>query len=61
MASVKLKGWREKSGTSYKAYCSGNFHIGLEYKGVGIIVQDLYCKNTITCNKKGSISKSSNW
>ena len=55
------KGWREKSGTSYKAYCSGNFHFGFEYKGVGMIVQDLYCKNTITCNKKGSISKSRNW
>lgn len=51
------KGWREKSGTSYKAYCAGNFHFGLEYEGNGLVIQDFYCKNTLTCSKDGKISK----
>ena len=52
------KGWKEASGTSYKAYCSGNFHWGIEYGGTGIVIQDYYCKNTLTCSKNGTITKS---
>ena len=51
------KGWKESSGTSYKAYCAGNFHFGLEYEGNGLVIQDFYCKNTLTCSKNGTISK----
>ncbi len=51
------KGWKEASGSSYKAYCSGNFHFGLEYEGNGLVIQDFYCKNTLTCSKNGTISK----
>ncbi len=50
------KGWKEASGTSYKAYCSGNFHFGLEYEGNGLVIQDFYCKNTLTCSKDGKIT-----
>ena len=53
-----LKGWKEASGTSYKAYCSGNFHWGIEYGGTGLVIQDYYCKNTLTCSKNGTITKS---
>lgn len=52
------KGWKEASGTSYKAYCSGNFHWGIEYGGNGLVIQDYYCKNTLTCSKNGTITKS---
>lgn len=52
------KGWKEASGTSYKAYCSGNFHFGLEYEGNGLVIQDFYCKNTLTCSKDGKITTS---
>lgn len=52
------RGWKEASGTSYKAYCSGNFHWGIEYEGNGLVIQDYYCKNTLTCNKSGTISTS---
>lgn len=51
------KGWKEKSGASYKAYCAGNFHFGLEYEGNGLVIQDFYCKNTLICSKNGAISK----
>ena len=54
-------GGHEASGTSYQAKCSGNFHYGLEYEGNGLVVQDIYCRNTITCSKNGNISKSVNW
>ncbi len=52
------RGWKEASGTSYKAYCSGNFHWGIEYEGNGLVIQDYYCKNTLTCSKSGTISTS---
>jgi len=52
------RGWKEASGTNFRAYCSGNFHYGFEYQGVGLVIQDIYCKNTISCNKSGTISKS---
>ena len=52
------KGWKEASGSSYKAYCSGNFHFGLEYEGNGLVIQDFYCKNTLTCSKDGKITTS---
>lgn len=55
------KGWKEKSGTSYKAYCSGNFHWGIEYDGNGLVIQDYYCKNTLTCSKSGLITKSATY
>lgn len=55
------KGWKEKSGTSYKAYCSGNFHWGVEYDGNGLVIQDIYCKNTVTCSKSGTITKSATY
>jgi len=54
------RGWKEESGTSYKAYCSGNFHWGAEYEGNGLIIQDFYCKNTVACSKTGTISRSAN-
>lgn len=49
---------REQSGSSYVAWCAGNFHMGLEVKGVGIILDDKYIKHTATCNKNGSVSLS---
>ncbi|MGF0055263.1 hypothetical protein ACQRB4_04585 [Peptoniphilaceae bacterium SGI.097] len=55
------KGSREASGSSYKAKCSGNFHYGLEYEGNGLVIQDIYCRNTITCSKDGRIYKSTSW
>lgn len=55
------RGWKEASGTSYKAYCSGNFHWGVEYNGNGLVIQDYYCKNTLTCDKKGNISRSATY
>lgn len=55
------KGWKEQSGTSYKAYCSGNFHWGVEYDGNGLVIQDYYCKNTVTCSKSGTITKSATY
>jgi hypothetical protein len=51
-------GWKEASGTSYKAYCAGNFHWGIEYAGSGLVIQDYYCKNTLICDKDGNISTS---
>lgn len=51
------KGWKETSGTSYNAYCSGNFHWGIEYQGVGLVIEDYYCKNTLSCSKTGTITK----
>ncbi|WP_053943007.1 hypothetical protein [Kallipyga gabonensis] len=55
------RGWKEFSGTSYKANCSGNFHFGVEYEGNGLIIQELYCKNSLTCTKDGSIIKNTDW
>lgn len=47
---------REKSGKSYTAWCAGNFHMGLEVKGVGLVLDDKYIKHKITCSKDGKIS-----
>ena len=44
-----------------KANCSGNFHFGVEYEGNGLIIQELYCKNSLTCTKDGSIIKNTDW
>lgn len=46
----------EAVGTSYRAYAGGNFHYGVEYQGVGLIIQDLYVQHVVTCSKTGSIS-----
>ena len=47
---------KEQNGKSYTAWCAGNFHMGLEVKGVGVVLDDKYIKHKITCNKKGKIS-----
>ena len=47
---------REKNGKSYTAWCAGNFHMGLEVKGVGLVLDDKYIKHKITCTKDGKIS-----
>ena len=47
---------KESDGTSYMAYCSGNFHYGFEYKGVGIVIQEKYIRHRMTCNKNGNVS-----
>lgn len=47
---------REKSGTNYVAWVAGNFHYGIEYKGVGWIVCDRYIKHSATCNKSGKVT-----
>ena len=52
------RGWKESNGTSYNAYCAGNFHFGLEYDGIGLVIQDVYCKNIITCSKSGTLISS---
>lgn len=52
------KGWKEASGTSYNAYCSGNFYCGIGWEGNEIIFQELYCKNKISCDKSGKITSS---
>lgn len=51
------KGWKEKSGTSYKAYCAGNFSWGVKYQDNELIFQDIYCKNTVSCTKDGLVSR----
>lgn len=55
----QVSNWKEKreqSGKSYIARCSGNFHFGLEYRGIGLIIQDYYISHIATCNKNGSVS-----
>ena len=52
------KGWHESNGTSYTARSGGNFQYGLTYEGNGLVIQDIYLKNFITCTKSGSIIKS---
>lgn len=49
--------WKESSGTSYKVYAAGNFYYGFSIKGNGIMIQEMYLKNTISINKNGAVSK----
>ncbi|MGG1575026.1 hypothetical protein [Fictibacillus sp. NRS-1165] len=51
------KEWKERSGTSYNAYASGNFHVGFEVYGIGLILQEFYIKHTVQCTKKGTIKR----
>lgn len=50
------KRWREASGTSYKGYASGNFKLGFEVKGRGMMIEKYYTRVTLTCDKTGKIS-----
>ncbi len=45
-------------GTSATVFTRFNAHYGLEYSGVGVVVQYKDVRNKITCNQKGTISKS---
>ena len=45
-------------GTSATVFTRFNAHYGLEYSGVGIVVQYKDVRNQISCNQKGKISKS---
>lgn len=49
--------WREPVGSNYRINASGNFHYGFEIDGVGIVIQDLYIKQSVTCDKYGNITK----
>lgn len=51
------RGWKEASGTSYTARASGNFHMGLEIKGVGLVIDDVYIRVTLACDKNGNLSR----
>ena len=47
--------WHEQDGTSYWAYCSGNFHWGLEIDGVGLVIDEYYIKLGLECDKDGTV------
>lgn len=49
--------WKESVGSSYKINASGNFHYGFEVDGIGIVIQDLYIKQSVTCDKHGNITQ----
>lgn len=49
------RGWREESGTSYQARASGDFHMGLEVGGVGLVIDDVYIRVTLLCDKNGNL------
>ncbi|MED3825299.1 hypothetical protein P4561_16585 [Priestia flexa] len=46
--------------SSATIFTRANFHYGLEYDGVGIVVQYLDVRNQISCTKSGKISKTTN-
>lgn len=46
------------AGNKYEAYCSGYFHIGFEYQGVGWVIQDFYIQHRVTCSPTGQITPS---
>lgn len=52
------KSKKESSGTSYQAYARGVFCYGLQYKGNGLVIQEVTCKAKIKCSKNGKITKS---
>lgn len=47
-----------QSGTSYIAYCSGQFRWGFNYEDIGLITQTYDCLNTVKCTCNGFISTS---
>ncbi|WP_436853328.1 hypothetical protein [Bacillus altitudinis] len=49
---------RNAKGTSATVFTRFNAHYGIEYSGVGIVLQYKDVRNEITCNKNGKISKS---
>jgi len=48
-------GGRSASGTSYNAYCSGQFRWGFNYGDIGLIVQTYNCYNNLSCDKYGNL------
>ncbi|PAE15340.1 hypothetical protein CHH91_14765 [Virgibacillus sp. 7505] len=50
-------GFHEKSGTSYYARAKGNFQFGFQAKGIGLVIQELYIRHTVTVSKPGKVTK----
>lgn len=54
---TEWKGFQERSGTSHYARANGNFQFGIQAKGVGLVMQEMYIRHTVTCSKSGKITK----
>ncbi len=45
------------NGEYCRAYTNGNFHFGVEYKGHGLIIQDVFDDLRVSVTRNGTVTK----